>query len=298
MQTLNTMARRRIRARSLTVAILALVGAGFVSRDWRRGVQAADAEWATWGASDPAWSPDGKRLAFTLFGSIWQVAAEGGVAEQLSDSAGYHVHPSWSPKGDKIVFLRSGTPRGTMTNESGGLVLLDSISGRERTLPTPYEAAGTPTWSPDGEKIVCGLRVPNVGSLLHEINLSDGRARQIQFRPERLTVGAWIDAAWSVKDDEIHFAGQHLGAPQIWSMPSGSPTIMIELPLTRYRKEDVVWLQGLSVIPDGSGIIYSADLQNGRGNYELYRIAKSGGSFLAIYEFWAVAFQIRQAPAL
>lgn len=55
-----------------------------ISRQSNRELHAADAEDITWGATDPTWSPDGTCLAFSLFGSIWQVSAKGGVAEQVS----------------------------------------------------------------------------------------------------------------------------------------------------------------------------------------------------------------------
>jgi hypothetical protein len=38
---------------------------------------------------------------------------------------------------------------------------------------------------------------------------------------------------------------------------------MVQMPLTKYRPEDIVLLQSLSALPDGSGVIYSADLVNG-----------------------------------
>src|SRR5256885_11678639 len=91
-----------ITALTLAAGCLALLG--------RRAVtEASESESVTWGATDPTWSPDGSKLAFSLFGSIWQVSAQGGPAEQITTSSGYHAHPSWSPRGDKIAFIR-GTP--------------------------------------------------------------------------------------------------------------------------------------------------------------------------------------------
>ena len=106
-------------------------------------VSAADSEDVTWGATDPTWSPDGSTLAFSLFGSIWQVPARGGQAEQVTSSAGYHAHPAWSPKGDSIALVRGTAPQGRIPNIAGKLVLVDVATGREREIETPNPVAGT-----------------------------------------------------------------------------------------------------------------------------------------------------------
>ena len=96
----------------LTAFLLLALAAGFPLRDRFARISAADSENITWGANDPTWSPDGSRLAFTLFGSIWQVPAAGGEAEQITTSSGYHAHPAWSPRGNRIAFIRGPAPGG------------------------------------------------------------------------------------------------------------------------------------------------------------------------------------------
>jgi Tol biopolymer transport system component len=58
----------------------------------------------------PAWSPDGKSLAYVTWssegGQLWKVAASGGTPQQLSKSLGVYSNPAWSPDGTKIVVLR------------------------------------------------------------------------------------------------------------------------------------------------------------------------------------------------
>ncbi len=87
-------------------------------------VTASEADPSTWGAADPTWSPDGKQIAFTLFGSIWVVDAEGGDARQVTASEGYHAHPAWSPKGDFIAFINGSAPAGRLPNISGRVKLV------------------------------------------------------------------------------------------------------------------------------------------------------------------------------
>jgi TolB protein len=246
----------------------------------------------TWGANDPTWSPDGKWIAFTLFGSIWTVDAEGGEAAQLSISGQYHAHPSWSPKGDSIAFIDGHLPAGTLPNIGGRLFTVNTSTGEERHLRTAYPTAGTPTWSPDGSKIVVALNVPDAGALLHTITVSNGLAEALQSRPQRGASGGWIAASWSPRNDEIFYTSQRfnavqngsqmLGAPQVWSIPAALKPIIVQLPLTTYRLTDIAQLHSVSALPDGSGAVYSAVIVNGKGDRELYRVPRTGGTPVAL----------------
>jgi Tol biopolymer transport system component len=246
-------------------------------REYESRTQAADAETVTWGAIDPTWSPDSQRLALSLFGSIWQVPAAGGEAQQVTTSGGYHAHPAWSPKGDQIAFVRGDNPAGRIPNISGRLVLVDAATGQEREIATPEPVAGTLAWSPDGARLACALR-SNAGALLHEVTVATGAVRQIQFPPQGGGgVSPWVDAAWNPKMPELFFAAQRVGAPQIWSMDPGGPANTVQMPLTRYRPGDIVLLDRVSALADGSGVVYSAVVVNGKGDYELYRAPRYRG---------------------
>ena len=221
-------------------------------------------------------------LAFSLFGSIWQVGAEGGEARQVTTSNGYHAHPVWSPRGDKIAFLKGFSPRGRLPNVGGTLALVDLGSGAESAINTPSPVAGTLAWSPDGSRIVCALRT-QPAPLLHEIRIADGSMSVLQAIPQgSRAMSGWIDAAWNPKRDEVFFMAQRGGVPQVWSVRPGGPPIAVQIPLTRYRAEDIADLQAIAALPDGSGVILAADLINQRGNYELYRVARTGGTPVAI----------------
>ena len=252
---------------------------------------AADTDATPWGAPDPAWSPDGKRLAFTLFGSIWTVDAEGGEAQQLTAGGGYHAHPSWSPKGDRIAYVSGQPPAGPLPNISGALAVVDVATGEERTLETPNPTAGAPGWSADGTKVICALQRPQVGALLHEVALGGG-VTALQQSTQRGRVGGWSDVSVGAKAGEIYFTGirygnvqngsQMLGAPQVWSMPAEVKPMMVQLPLTRYRLTDIAQIHSLAAIPDGSGVVYAAVVVNGKGDRELFRVPREGGAPVAI----------------
>lgn len=270
------------RAAVLTCSTLIAFTAALMLRDTLQTISAADTESITWGANHPTWSPNGSKLAFSLFGSIWEMPANGGEARQLTTSGGYHAHPSWSPNGLEIAFIKGRNPRGRIPNTSGSLVILDLIGLTELEIDTPHPTAGAPAWSMDSTKIFCALQVPGAGALLHEIDLKTGETTRLQQRTQRTAVGSWADVSSSADGKELFFAAQRKGEPQIWSMPAERQGLMIQLPLTGYKPEHIVLLDRLSAVPDGSGVVYSAVEINGRGNYELYRVPPKGGPWEAI----------------
>ena len=59
----------------------------------------------------PAWSPDGREIAFALDGRIWAVPAAGGEARQLTGGPddpdpAHDFEPDWTPDGASLVFSR------------------------------------------------------------------------------------------------------------------------------------------------------------------------------------------------
>jgi len=272
----------KFRAGVLTSLTLIAFTAALMLRDRLPTISAADSESITWGADHPSWSPNASQLAFSLFGSIWEVPANGGEARQLTTSGGYHAHPSWSPNGLQIAYINGANPWGRIPNTSGKLAVVDLVSSTEREFDPPHPTAGTPAWSMDSTKVFCALQVPGADALLHEIDLRSGQVTRLQERTQRMASSPWADASSSTDGKEIFFASRRKGQPQIWSMPAERQGFMVQLPLTSYKPEHIVLLDRLSAIPDGSGVVYSAAEVNGRGNYELYRVPRKGGPREAI----------------
>ena len=59
----------------------------------------------------PAWSPDGKWVAFTTWdekegGQLWKAPVDGGSPQVLTTEPGEYINPSWSADGSEVVLAR------------------------------------------------------------------------------------------------------------------------------------------------------------------------------------------------
>ena len=59
------------------------------------------------GAADPAVAPDGRSVALSVLGKIWRVPIAGGDAEQLTRGRSWDGAPAWSPDGRFLAYAAS-----------------------------------------------------------------------------------------------------------------------------------------------------------------------------------------------
>jgi Tol biopolymer transport system component len=89
---------------------------------------------------DPAWSPDGKTLAYSTDkgGSldIWLRDMAAGASRQLTHFDGAAVSSAWSRDGKSIAFL----------SQNGGLFVADAATGETRRVYGDLWEPGKPTW--------------------------------------------------------------------------------------------------------------------------------------------------------
>ena len=111
------------------------------------------------GVRDPAWSPDGRRIAFVntfgrapLGARIWMVDAAGGAATPVTSEDVQAIAPAFSPDGRSIAFL---APDSTKRVQVWVLDVAAATPGAPRRL-TDHEdvVAGRVRWSRDGVAIV------------------------------------------------------------------------------------------------------------------------------------------------
>src|SRR4029453_6316229 len=113
---------------------------------------------------DPAWSPNGRRIAYVhSTGStvgpgqsgteIWVMNANGSGKRRLTRNVSFDGGPTWSPDGRRIMFARGSL----YTNGSGlphsDLWVMNANGSGQRRLTRTRELELEPSWSPRGDRI-------------------------------------------------------------------------------------------------------------------------------------------------
>jgi TolB protein len=98
----------------------------------------------------PAWSPDGKQLAYVSFEKqkavVYTQDTSSGARRELANFRGSNSAPAWSPDGQTLAL--------TLSREHGSqLYLMDRSGGNVRRLTTSNAIDTEPAWSPDGRSI-------------------------------------------------------------------------------------------------------------------------------------------------
>ena len=106
----------------------------------------------------PAWSPDGRRIAFHWWSGGEQGKGEMQVRVINADGTGLRslalgVNPTWSPDGARIAFNRVGPDGGIWLMHVDGSAPPLRILQHELVTGQPVSCACWPAWSPDGTSI-------------------------------------------------------------------------------------------------------------------------------------------------
>ena len=148
-------------------------------------------------ALTPAWSPDGKKLAFSVERprGEWAVHIanfDGSDDVQLTDPSLKAGSPAWSPDGTLLAFQQFVGHR----NQQIFVMAVDGSHQRQITTDSNW-SCGHPSWSADGQRLVFSCRsasapcggVSSVGTVLPECK-------------RRLFAVSWVDKAKPIQLSE------------------------------------------------------------------------------------------------
>jgi Tol biopolymer transport system component len=158
--------------------------------------------------SNPSWSPDGTKIAFTEGGKIWVMNADGSNPISLANIPAFPSNPNWSPDGTKMVFL-AFTDITTFTDVY--TINIDGTNLAKLTSTPSFDYS--PSWSPDGTKIVFRSD-PSGNSEIFTMNVDGSGLTNISNHAAQDQ-----QPNWSPDGTKIAFATtRDVGKFQIWTM--------------------------------------------------------------------------------
>jgi Tol biopolymer transport system component len=230
----------------------------------------------------PCWSPDGKWIAFSMYGSIWKVDVASGEAYELTHSTKLHSNPSWSPDGKWIVYTADDNWRSIQ------LEILNVQTGETRALTQDTQVYLDPVFSPDGGRLafVSTESGGNLNIAVRPIHNGDWSGQEVavtrdhRFGKPRSYFDDWdlhIEPAWLKDGRELLLVsnlGVPLGSGKLWRAPvqpdamSSARAILDEQSLYRTRPD---------VAPDGKRVVYSSSAGAADQFDHLYVLPVVGG---------------------
>ncbi|MBO8126928.1 MAG: PD40 domain-containing protein [Firmicutes bacterium] len=242
----------------------------------------------------PAWSPDGRRLAYT---STWNAEnPELYVADlvidhngrdtiysavvrdyrQLTMNGDTEASPAWSPDGRSLVYVSYSGSADTATESQ--LKLIDLSTGAQEVLVDNGRRNEEPAFRPQGDKIVYCTEGDGFESFweIHLLDLKTGATNRVEPQvSSEFLLGDDRDPAFSPDGTKIAFsssrghAGSYYRYANIWVMDLDGGNAF-QVTSGNYADSAPVWS------PDGKEIIFTRECDDAPA--AIYRVAAQEGA--------------------
>ena len=225
----------------------------------------------------PAWSPDGRSIAYTAFVPsgrpiVLQDLASGSREIVPGTEYGVNITPEFSPDGRRLAYAHG--------DENGTDLYLFDVARKccvSRLTVGRYYDNLSPSWSPDGQRLA--FVSTRAGQPQLYLMAADGSGQEALARFDYGATGQSNGPEWSPDGQSVAFHREVGGVPQVFVVDVG--TRAVRQITGEGRNEDPTWApdgRHLAFVSSRGGArqLWVVDLETGR----MRPIANTGGAQL------------------
>ena len=213
----------------------------------------------------PAWSHDGRQLAFTSYKdgnpNLYVLGVDllrgtaKGAPKLVSKKKGVNITPSWSPDDARIALTLN------LNNGNSEIYIQTLATKALERVTNDWATDVSPSWSPDG-RMIAFVSDRTGGPQIYTVDLSTGRFKRISFNESSYNT----NPAWSPRGDRIAYVGQVGGRFNIF-IASTDGQYQKQITSGQGNNEDPSWS------PDGRFLAFSSSRT---GQKEIYIMRADG----------------------